>query len=68
MGKRRRSPTKSQRREADRLACGRKQVYGSKAEAERTEGFLFRKGIDVNPYKCSACGLWHLGHRKKRKK
>lgn len=68
MGKRRRPQTKRQLREADRLACERKQVYGTRAEAEKTERNLFHKGIDVGPYKYSACGLWHLGHRNKRKR
>lgn len=67
MGKRR-SPTKKSQRLFDRMVCERKQVYGTKHEADQTAHRMFRQGSDVHAYKCSSCDLWHVGHNKPRKK
>jgi len=44
--------------------CGSKRTYRSKAEAKRSEARMrsFKGGSRQHPYRCSYCGLIHLGH------
>ena len=38
--------------------CGNKRAFSSKAEAVRGRGEFH----DLEPYRCSYCSRWHLGH------
>lgn len=50
--------------------CGQKRRYNNSSEAWASVTALRRKGdvagIRLTAYKCSFCGLWHIGHKQKR--
>jgi len=47
------------------VSCQSKRFYISKTEAEDMATYLYyKKGIDLNVYRCNICDGWHLSSKK----
>lgn len=50
--------------EIDRLTkCEGKQRFRGYSEASKA----IRHGSLLRPYKCQHCGMWHIGHKRRKK-
>jgi len=49
-------------------ACGSKTVYVSRGDARSSARNGRRQDGSLAPYQCRYCSLWHLGHRRHRRR
>lgn len=52
------------RREMQASSCAGKFAFDSQVDARKA----IRHGRDLEPYRCSQCGSWHLGSSDERRK